>query len=616
MDYLNTKDRLRKYFSKITYIDDKFDVGLVSKKDFEGENEEVVPVDFGQTLEQETLFSAVEEIVLEDDEEDVGYKQLGELIKILNENEYQEIDLNPVLYDEEMSDERIIAKMERSNLTIIDWDLGQGSGKKALPIIKTMLDRTQKLKVIVVYTNGYSEAVKSVDDIFEEPKKITQDEKVFGFKCRCNSLVFIVNRQSVDLLQILELVEKSFIEENGIMPIAMLDLSEKMQEKSDELFGNFVSPIEDAYFLQMYYSEVPESEWTKYFSNIIMQKCKNDIKVDIQIINEMLKMKKDNLLQIIKEDKFTSQFKCCLEVLEDKIRHKFGKVIEAIKEYDSFEPSLYEESIKGAEDWSAVLKCFAPLFNQIKKSMKKKEVEQFWERRDGEKIRISDADVQWLNKKIGKFNNEKIGNLVVEFQEDIFPIIIQMIISDISMIEKFSDLVHNLKYDDYITTLSETLMDGKVKSVENRTEFLMDKIRFGDILHKDGGNEYLLCITPPCDTFRPEKTELNYVFITGVEAEQKDMRKRKKTSMHISTYPNKNSDGITTTKYIKWRFYDIQRFDLKLDEDYEKIISYNRCYKLEENYTRQIANEFIAYFSRAGVEEIFFKQKINLLGMF
>jgi len=160
MDYLNTKDRLRKYFSKITYIDDKFDVGLVSKKDFEGENEEVVPVDFGQTLEQETLFSAVEEIVLEDDEEDVGYKQLGELIKILNENEYQEIDLNPVLYDEEMSDERIIAKMERSNLTIIDWDLGQGSGKKALPIIKTMLDRTQKLKVIVVYTNGYSEAVK------------------------------------------------------------------------------------------------------------------------------------------------------------------------------------------------------------------------------------------------------------------------------------------------------------------------------------------------------------------------------------------------------------------------------------------------------------------------
>lgn len=622
MDYSYAKDRLHKYFSRITYIDDAFDSGLVLEKivtDVDNDDT-IVPADFAVSFDctvESTSENPLNELINEETwtAEEKGYEKLGELISVLNKDEFQEIDLTPVLYDDELSDDIIISKMERSNLTIIDWDLGQGTGKKALPIIKAMLDSASKLKVVVVYTNGFPEAVKSAREIFNNLIEISGDEKTFCFKCKCNSLVLIVNRQSVNLLQILDLVENTFIEVNGLMSVSMLDLAEKIQERSDEFFGDFATPIDDAYFLQMYYSGVPEDEWSNCISDMIMQKCKNDIKVDEVLIDEMIQMKKDKLILLIEQDEFLNKFNENMNFIKTKIDSKFENLIDVFSECDDFDKKMCKENIVNAKNWSEVIRSFNPFLKKIRERLLRKEIDTFWEVDDTENIEVSDSALQILNQKIKKTIDVNISNMVTEFKQEIFPVIIQMMLVNTSIIDKFADLVHNLKYLDYEEKFENMLGAGKNLERKEKQKFLLDKIHFGDILYKESTKEYLLCVTPPCDVFRPEKVELNYVFITGAEVCREKLQKKLKESMHITTYPYRNNEGVVEIKYVKWKFYDIQKFNLEKKDDYEKMMSYHRDYRLAESYTRQIANKFIAYYSRAGVDEIFFKQTSNLIGI-
>ena len=68
--------------------------------------------------------------------------------------------------------------------------------------------------------------------------------------------------------------------------------------------------------------------------------------------------------------------------------------------------------------------------------------------------------------------------------------------------------------------------------------------------------------------------------------------------------------------YIEWKLFDVVTLDLGDDTQYEKICEYKRDYRLDEIYTRQIANKLISHFSRAGVDEIFIKNERNLVSVF
>ena len=129
-------------------------------------------------------------------------------------------------------------------------------------------------------------------------------------------------------------------------------------------------------------------------------------------------------------------------------------------------------------------------------------------------------------------------------------------------------------------------------------------------------NDYLLCITPPCDAFRPEKTKFHIVFIRGSEIPLHELSARRKENVHLSALPIVDASGKSQIRYVSWRFFDIVTFNLKEEEDYKDLCTWERPYMMAEQYTRQISNLFISYFSRAGVDELFMKSAPSLRHIF
>ena len=186
------------------------------------------------------------------------------------------------------------------------------------------------------------------------------------------------------------------------------------------------------------------------------------------------------------------------------------------------------------------------------------------------------------------------------------------------MLQKGSELVENLKYESYKNpSLNDELRGGFDTSRGKMTNFLFNKLHFGDILTKqaDDSTEYLLCLTPPCDVLRPEKTDFNVIFIHGSEVPSDQLMRERKQNCHLSVLPARNG-GSPTLRYVNWEFYRIVRFDLSIEADYQDLCTWERPFRMAESYTRQISNLFTSHFSRAGVDEIFMKSASNIRGLF
>ena len=207
-----------------------------------------------------------------------------------------------------------------------------------------------------------------------------------------------------------------------------------------------------------------------------------------------------------------------------------------------------------------------------------------------------------------------------KFQKQTAPILIQMVMSSADLLDKGTELVKNLKYKNYPDpSLSKLLAAGKEMGSTDKAVFLQNKLHFGDILikyNKKHGNKYLFCISPPCDIFHPDKTNLNILFLKGTEVHPNSIPKKKRENTHLSALPVKCKGNKMRIRYINWRFYDIVKFNLEDPGEYEALCEWQRPCMMTDSYARQISNLFIAHFSRAGVDELFIKSEDNLRQLF
>ena len=91
-----------------------------------------------------------------------------------------------------------------------------------------------------------------------------------------------------------------------------------------------------------------------------------------------------------------------------------------------------------------------------------------------------------------------------------------MLITKKDFLKCLPEMIENLKFHRYENVdLGYYLRDGIELDDYRKRSFLMNKIHFGDILYDFDAREYLLCITPPCDAFRPQKVDYRYTFIRG-----------------------------------------------------------------------------------------------------
>lgn len=251
----------------------------------------------------------------------------------------------------------------------------------------------------------------------------------------------------------------------------------------------------------------------------------------------------------------------------------------------------------------------APLLNGIRNSLSKASIEK----KDVEKYIASFKCGTILH--IDQLHDDWNRYIFSE----VFPVLVQILVSSPDILFAGAELVQNLKYHYYDDTdLNTILAAGKELKKAEKETYLRNKFHYGDILirnRKGSATEYLLCISPPCDVCRPGKVKLNICFINGLEVPEAELTVKRKENVHISVLPI-NNGCKTDLKYVAWRLFDIVKFDLGKKEDYESICSYSRPFMMSEQYSRQIGNLFTSYFSRAGVDELFMKSAQNLRALF
>lgn len=624
MDYAVSRARLKNYFSTVTYIDDKFDHCIVDE-----------PIDFGDeetvdTPPLPTFGLATPPVAAGEteprppaDEKDTEVN-LSTILTALNGEKYAGVRFTPVLFKDNLAKDVLVKKIQESPLTLIDWNLG--AKEKAFDFINLLFDTTQQLKVIVVYTSNYIEAIDAMqkDDHLKDCLEIPTANSAFScYRCNHQSLLVVAAKQSYNLEKILDIIPEVFIDNCGLMPVALLDYMASARCVSDKLFGAFCHPFEDVYWLQMYFSELNDADIPDTMVAFIQNKFREHCGVDAQITEELFTYHKNRLSLIVNQDDQIAKanVRMSWEALRPHLSGINMELCDAICtiEYSEFK-ACCNQAIEKATTWREFLKSFDPVLNKARKIVAEKRCNDLFA--PYSKLSIPEAAKSEIDehlKSVQEHFIKEIASSFKEFKEQIFPIFIQSLISSTDILYAGVELVKNLKYKIYTDIdLNELLKSGKALGKGKKAEFLMNKIHFGDILVRKNGDkaEYLLCITPPCDVFRPDKIKLNINFIRGEELKQEELNIRRKENVHVSILPISEEDGTEKLIYVSWQLFGIMNFDMNQEEDYEKLCSFSRPVMMSEQYTRQIANAFTAYFSRAGVDELFMKAAGNLQTIF
>lgn len=628
MQYEMSRKKLRHYFGNVTYIDDKFDFCLVNDDyyDTDDEDDEGGPPLPMQADPQPDDLSGERELT---DEQKSGINLIA-LVKKLNENKYSDIRLHPVAYSQDSNPERLFPQIISSPLTIIDWDLG--GVNTAFSIIKQVFAQTQQLKVFVVYSASFQDAVKSFDDDRELKcfPRIKEAEMIRAHQCNNRSLLIIADKQRYNICSLLDFITDLFVDRCGIMPIALIDFMESAQKVSDGLFAAFSDSVADLYFLQMYYSQLNECDATEAITMFMQNKFRDACTVDPSLLQEVFQLYKDRLETYISFEDAENRLQKNIDQLIPKLGDLEKAFCCAMKKvpFSTFKRCCNDAVIKST-NWVDVVDFFCSFFEEAKEIYIRDEIYSMLSPYLGLELPfVIEGTAERKREKLQETIGKNISDEFENFRKQICPLLLQMLISSPKMLTSSAELVGNMKYKCYEkTSVKELLEPGEALDEKQKNEFLINKVHFGDVLikyNKHKGNQYLLCLTPPCDAFRPEKIRLNMLFIRGSEVNGPDLNSRRKENSHLSALPVKRGQK-KELRYINWKFYDIVKVDLndvtphpELNDvkSYTDLYEWERPYMMAEPYARQIANAFTAYFSRAGVDELFMKSESPLRRIF
>ena len=407
------------------------------------------------------------------------------------------------------------------------------------------------------------------------------------------------------------------------MPVALLDYMASAQHVSDELFGAFSHPFEDIYWLQMYFSELSEADIPSAISEFIQNKICEACSISPQISDEMFEYHKHHLNALIKmgDDDAQKVFHEALHALYPHLKNSNATFCKALLEvkYTQIKDAC-TLAIKDSTSWVELLKIFSSILDDASTIIVEQRVNSLLA--PYSKLEIPTELTEEIDKHKEHVQRDISQQVSIErecFFSEVFPVLVQILVSSPDILFAGAELVQNLKYHYYDDTdLNTILAAGKELKKAEKETYLWNKFHYGDILirnRKGSATEYLLCISPPCDVCRPGKVKLNICFIKGLEVPEAELTVKRKENVHISVLPI-NNGCKTDLKYVAWRLFDIVKFDLGKKEDYESICSYSRPFMMSEQYSRQIGNLFTSYFSRAGVDELFMKSAQNLRALF
>ncbi|KPV60942.1 hypothetical protein QJ48_02405 [Paenibacillus sp. A3] len=555
-------------------------------------------------------------------------------------------------------------------LLILDWDLenskindGSQVGEAAKYALRKYIKQEKGLKCVVIYTDA--DDLDAIMDELVETKLIVKISNNFFQELNEDDghglFGFIMSKGDVKPKQIIEEISKKLLRDKS-MVLHFMSCVLTLNSNIKKAMYHFNAPFEKVIYSQIITSKIANDDIPKFltekFLNIVLEEPLNEKPNNFMITNKFDNLKEVGVnlgFDILLVTKIMSELN-----IDSKPRNKLLELFMN----DNFKADLVER-ISGfnsysLEDFENELYKLINIYvkdDQIKEGEKQEQekkdliknlffIMMLWDEFIEEQIPIMEQlacldnvfkeyPFEWKNiDSITKsFPHFKIDKKIIDLlrvnniTEDLLKIINDSYDIDIFKSKifyllsskqknlneiKFANEILNLlqlwevyfkKQSNFSRSYSNQIYDFTrlMKFYDNSNN---DLVETGSIYKIVNDDEYLLCITPYCDTFNTSKVDHLIKFLKGrlVERPSESMLKNTKDNCFVMAVPIEDDKKVN---FIKWNYYEIltlKKADLLVKEEYKKM------HTLRKEYIQNVINRYIAYQSRAGVDEMFYKE--------
>lgn len=541
----------------------------------------------------------------------VDYKKAFDLIY-----DFQKVGckVSPYYFDNGAeSFEMATALVEKSHLTILDWELDEKKGETTIALLKSALSNENRMKLIVIYTNNRIDAFNQIDSEFDatpKRKDLNNGGEIDYFKFE-NSLLMVCDKLYFDASTIFQLFIDLLVEEFGLFPFVFFDAMNKITDGTATILNRFSYPFENALMLQLHSTGLGEnSEYATILSKMVTNHINEVVDIDPKILDCIVSnwvTKVDEIIQLNDNDLRVRIHTFLDDLISRQNTNPAGELNKEI---------MSNMKLLSVASWRESLQKFKrqkKLYNpnadtNFSEYILKKFVEVVVEKRYSELERTlgEGAKGEAFERLKAEFWSVSQASIRLKYKEPLFRLLPSMYIYLLSrefevnkLIRSQVELVRLMKLISYEE--NERTISPKGKAV--------NYFKTGDILHGEG--RYLMCISPSCDTFRPKKVGYQLKFLIG-ERVKEDSLQQLKHSEHLSILPNPEKDGELIC--IKWNCSRTTVIDISNEKS--QIKRYSRPYRFDSTYCQQIINKYIAYHSRAGVDELHIKEHASSRNLF
>ncbi|WP_145948521.1 response regulator receiver domain [Paenibacillus sp. Y412MC10] len=524
-------------------------------------------------------------------------------------------------------------------LLIVDWDLENSKtvepGEAASAILQKYTSFDKGLKCAVIYTA--SDDFDGIMEYLSDRNLITKRDGVFfenisdtGHKL----FGFIISKNHFKAKQIIPVISQKLLADKSLV-LHFMDTAARINNNISRAMLDFSAPFEKVIFSQIITAKIPENDIPRFltdkFLGIIMENKDDKYQYNFIVENKITSLKNaiatsefllDKVIKLILEiGSDTATKKALINQFRDS---RFVSQLVAKIQNHQQGLQLLEEEICGLVeniDMKRDLFLVIMLWDEFLKEKGVKSLQE--DLRDA--LRLYPFNEENYNK-ISSFFNKKLSG---QFKR----IILEKDIINADLLEKYVDTSFEDFKTEFMTTISnfdddkEKLINLLIlwpaffgedsefsnsykKQIYNFTKLMKfndstdDRIETGAMYYQESNDTYLLCITPFCDTFNTNKVDSYLKFLLG-RVEPNPIGDRLKNSDTPNCFymavPSIEDEKV---KIIKWNFYEV----ITMHEDDVKSEKLKKMLYLRKEYIQNVLNRYIAYQSRAGVDELFFKE--------
>lgn len=599
---------LKEYLSHITYIDDEFNISW----------EEIATEEVPDRPRRSEGYRQNNTNQQEGRRDSKG--SLWDFC-VYMQQKYSDISLIPVPYSVGTPMKALQKYIETAKLLVIDWKLEESASNTAVNVIKES-NFKNLFKLCVIYTSDFKNAQ---DDFYskmgykeEVIKQGGSGDKQYSYVRDNANLFMICDKSKFSFDDIVREFADVFVKEIGYFSISFIQMFSNLEKQIPHYMNDFKEPFDSLLLLQTVSDNMPLVDLNHVLDNMVIGTLRGDIHLDGAVLEGIYYQKIDDIKKLLNNDEeFELRLQGCLKRICDSIKgckHAYNLLEKiSISEYKDYifdaianEKQLYisiqNAGLKFTEKYLELKfeEEFAGI-NGLNQNEKKKILEKY-KKADRKEVK------------------ERVINAIPIF-------LLMMLEPEKEWNQTLRKLICMLKVHRYREGERKLgdIFQGCYEMVNNRNMRLKNidgnscdwsrvhnKIFHGDVFFKystegrERIEECYLCIMPECHVLRPEKIDGKLQMIKGVVKENKPHGMLRQ-SEHLTILPNPVMDSKTL--FITWQFHNIYSMDLEYLEEPE-YLQLHREYRLGEDYIQQIMGEFISFYSKVGVEEIFAKNNV------